>query len=95
MTSSSGSTTLAAASAPPTSPFTVSQWQELEHQALIYKYLIAGLPVPPDLVLPIQNSFRMSSPFFHHSSRKYPLFLLIGLGLSSNLVDHEGGILMG
>ncbi|WCJ27755.1 Growth-regulating factor 4 [Euphorbia peplus] len=51
------------------SPFTVSQWQELEHQALIFKYMMAGLPVPPDLVLPIQKSFdSISHRFFHHPS---------------------------
>ncbi|XP_010528592.1 PREDICTED: growth-regulating factor 3-like isoform X2 [Tarenaya hassleriana] len=49
--------------------FTVSQWQELEHQALIFKYIIAGLPVPPDLVLPIQKSFEnISHRFFTHPS---------------------------
>ncbi|KAA8533444.1 hypothetical protein F0562_031122 [Nyssa sinensis] len=54
------------------SPFTVSQWQELEHQALIFKYLMAGLPVPPDLVLPIQKSFEsMSARFFHHPTMGY------------------------
>ncbi|KAK7405939.1 hypothetical protein VNO78_07551 [Psophocarpus tetragonolobus] len=48
-------------------PFTMSQWQELEHQALIYKYMVAGLPVPPDLVIPIQNSFHsISQNFLHH-----------------------------
>ncbi|KAJ9678399.1 hypothetical protein PVL29_020546 [Vitis rotundifolia] len=57
------------------SPFTVSQWQELEHQALIFKYLMAGLPVPPDLVLPIQKSFEsMSSRFFHHPTMGYCSF---------------------
>lgn len=51
------------------SPFTVSQWQELEHQALIFKYMMAGMPVPPDLVLPIQKSFdSISQRFFHPSS---------------------------
>ncbi|KAL6606830.1 hypothetical protein ACP70R_042483 [Stipagrostis hirtigluma subsp. patula] len=34
--------------------FTASQWQELEHQALIYKYMASGAPVPHDLVLPIR-----------------------------------------
>jgi hypothetical protein len=53
------------------SPFTVSQWQELEHQALIYKYMVAGLPVPLDLVLPIQRSFEsISHRFFHHPTSK-------------------------
>jgi hypothetical protein len=51
--------------------FTASQWQELEHQALIFKYLVAGLPVPPDLVLPIQKSFEsISHRFFHHPTSK-------------------------
>lgn len=50
-------------------PFTAVQWQELEHQAMIYKYLVAGLPVPPDLVLPIRRSFdALSARFFHHPS---------------------------
>ena len=53
------------------SPFTVLQWQELEHQALILKYMMAGLPVPPDLVLPIQKSFgSISHRFFHHPTSK-------------------------
>ncbi|WOL18290.1 hypothetical protein Cni_G27083 [Canna indica] len=39
------------------SHFTPAQWQELEHQALIYKYLMAGVPVPPELLIPIQRSF--------------------------------------
>jgi hypothetical protein len=58
------------------SPFTVSQWQELEHQALIYKYMVAGLPVPPDLVLPIQRSFEsISHRFFHHPASKPALYI--------------------
>ncbi|GMI78945.1 hypothetical protein HRI_001563800 [Hibiscus trionum] len=57
------------------SPFTVSQYQELEHQALIFKYMMAGLPVPPDLVLPIQKSFdSISHRFFHHSTMGYCSF---------------------
>ncbi|KAH6783489.1 hypothetical protein C2S52_008448 [Perilla frutescens var. hirtella] len=53
-------------------PFTAVQWQELEHQAMIYKYLVAGLPVPPDLVLPIRRSFdALSARFFHHPSLGY------------------------
>ncbi|KAK8966964.1 Growth-regulating factor 1 [Platanthera guangdongensis] len=38
-------------------PFTASQWQELEHQALIFKYMASGLPIPPDLIAPIRRSF--------------------------------------
>ncbi|XP_022872637.1 growth-regulating factor 4-like isoform X1 [Olea europaea var. sylvestris] len=50
-------------------PFTAVQWQELEHQAMIYKYLVAGLPVPPDLVIPIRHSLEaLSARFFPHPS---------------------------
>ncbi|XP_059306556.1 growth-regulating factor 4-like isoform X1 [Lycium ferocissimum] len=53
-------------------PFTAVQWQELEHQAMIYKYLVAGLPVPPDLVAPIRRSFNaISARFFNHPSLGY------------------------
>lgn len=57
--------------------FTAAQWAELEQQALIYKYLMAGVPVPPDLLLPVRPgphsaaaafSFATpaASPFYHH-----------------------------
>ncbi|KAK1306506.1 Growth-regulating factor 4 [Acorus calamus] len=63
------STTASAAGVP---PFTASQWKELEHQALIFKYLMAGMPVPPDLLLPIRKSFEaMSARFFHHPTMGY------------------------
>ncbi|XP_071705536.1 growth-regulating factor 4-like [Rutidosis leptorrhynchoides] len=50
-------------------PFTAVQWQELEHQALIYKYMVAGVPVPSDLVLPIRRSLEaLSARFFNQSN---------------------------
>lgn len=36
-------------------PFTALQWKELERQAMIYKYMVASLPVPPDLLVPISS----------------------------------------
>ena len=52
-------------------PFTVSQWQELEHQALIFKYLKAGMTVPPELLAPIRKSFQLMPPkYVHHPTRK-------------------------
>ncbi|XP_020102017.1 growth-regulating factor 1-like isoform X3 [Ananas comosus] len=36
-------------------PFTESQWQELELQALIFKYISSGLPIPSDLIFYINN----------------------------------------
>ncbi|KAG4959624.1 Growth-regulating factor 4 [Glycine soja] len=37
--------------------FSFAQWQELELQALIFRYMLAGAPVPPELLLPIKKSF--------------------------------------
>ncbi|XP_068635573.1 growth-regulating factor 4-like [Aristolochia californica] len=54
-------------------PFTASQWQELEEQALIFKYMMAGIPVPPDLLLPIRRSLE-SARFFHHPGIGYCSF---------------------
>ncbi|KAH0459798.1 hypothetical protein IEQ34_010461 [Dendrobium chrysotoxum] len=42
-------------------PFTASQWQELEHQALIFKYMASGIPIPHDLIVPIRRSFLLDS----------------------------------
>ncbi|KAF5815657.1 putative transcription factor interactor and regulator C3H-WRC/GRF family [Helianthus annuus] len=62
----SGSTTVAAGTGY-RPPFTPVQWQELEHQALIYKYLVAGVPVPYDLVVPIRRSLEaLSATFFNN-----------------------------
>ncbi|KAB2626199.1 GRF domain class transcription factor [Pyrus ussuriensis x Pyrus communis] len=49
--------------------FTVAQWAEMENQALIFKYLKAGLPVPSELLAPIRTSFNLISPNF---LRHYP-----------------------
>ncbi|KAE8710439.1 Growth-regulating factor 5 [Hibiscus syriacus] len=38
-------------------PFTATQWEELEHQALIFKYMVSGIPIPPDLIFTIKRSF--------------------------------------
>ncbi|XP_073155319.1 growth-regulating factor 1-like isoform X2 [Henckelia pumila] len=37
-------------------PFTPSQWLELEHQALIYKHIVANVPVPSNLLVPLKRS---------------------------------------
>lgn len=59
--------------------FTLAQWQELEHQALIFKYLKAGIPVPPDLLVPIKRSFQLMSPSLFHqpTSCTVPIFILL------------------
>ncbi|KAK4744675.1 hypothetical protein SAY87_010987 [Trapa incisa] len=56
-------------------PFTTAQWQELEHQALIFKYLKAGLQVPPDLLAPIHRSLEsMSARFLQYPTLGYYSF---------------------
>eukprot|EP00257_Ricinus_communis_P017857 XP_015576401.1 growth-regulating factor 1-like [Ricinus communis] len=37
-------------------PFTPSQWMELEHQALIYKYITANVSIPSNLLIPIRKA---------------------------------------
>ncbi|MQL77365.1 hypothetical protein Taro_009781 [Colocasia esculenta] len=54
--------------------FTASQWQELEHQALIFKYLVAGIPVPPELLLPIRRSLESTATRFYHPPMGYCSF---------------------
>ncbi|XP_012077032.1 growth-regulating factor 1 isoform X2 [Jatropha curcas] len=49
-------------------PFTASQWQELEHQALIFKYMVSGIPIPSDLLFTIKRSC-LDSPL---SSKLFP-----------------------
>ncbi|KAG8093269.1 hypothetical protein GUJ93_ZPchr0012g20495 [Zizania palustris] len=48
-------------------PFTPTQWMELEHQALIYKHIVANAPVPAGLLLPIRRSLH-PHVFPHFSS---------------------------
>ncbi|RAL51499.1 hypothetical protein DM860_011001 [Cuscuta australis] len=37
-------------------PFTWAQWKELERQAMVYKYMMASVPVPPELLLAISSN---------------------------------------
>ncbi|KAG4931538.1 hypothetical protein AAZX31_17G220100 [Glycine max] len=52
----SGSISMHGALASVRGPFTPSQWMELEHQALIYKYITANVPVPTHLLIPIRKA---------------------------------------
>ncbi|KAK9713336.1 hypothetical protein RND81_06G020500 [Saponaria officinalis] len=36
-------------------PFTANQRQELERQTVIYKYMMASMPVPPELIIPLSK----------------------------------------
>jgi hypothetical protein len=60
----------------PVVPFTPAQYQELEQQALIYKYLVAGVPVPPDLVVPIRRGLdSLATRFYGQPTRTYGISL--------------------
>jgi QLQ len=68
-------------------PFTAAQWQELETQALIFKYFVAGVQVPPDLLMAVRTSFEaMAAARYYHHSRKPSvisfIYLLFFLSLS-------------
>ncbi|XP_073015604.1 growth-regulating factor 5-like isoform X1 [Primulina eburnea] len=57
-----------------TFPFTAVQWQELEHQALVFKYMVSGLPIPPDLLFAIRRSLDPSvnaSKFLLHQPQHF------------------------
>ncbi|KAK6244568.1 hypothetical protein QUC31_010977 [Theobroma cacao] len=52
--------------------FSLAQWQELELQALIYRYMLAGATVPPELLQPIKKSLLHSPAYFlHHPLQHY------------------------
>ncbi|XP_044485540.1 growth-regulating factor 5-like [Mangifera indica] len=42
------------------SPFTPTQRQELELQALIFKYMVSGVPIPPELIYSVKRSLDSS-----------------------------------
>ncbi|XP_028784770.1 growth-regulating factor 3 isoform X2 [Neltuma alba] len=44
--------------------FSLAQWQELELQALIFRYMLAGAAVPPELLHPIKKSLLQSPSYF-------------------------------
>ncbi|XP_022147552.1 growth-regulating factor 6 isoform X3 [Momordica charantia] len=73
-------------------PFTSAQWQELEHQALIFKYMVSGIPIPPDLLFSIKRSTLDSSftskLFPHHPQHVGWNYLQMSLGRK---IDPEPG----
>ncbi|KAJ7553646.1 hypothetical protein O6H91_06G106800 [Diphasiastrum complanatum] len=67
--------------------FTAAQWAELEHQALIYKYIMHGSSVPAELLHPIRRSVAAMSGMPHNLISGWGGFQLGG---ASN-VDPEPG----
>lgn len=54
------------------SHFSLAQWQELELQALIFRYMLAGAAVPQELLQPIKKSLMHNPYFLHHPLQHYP-----------------------
>lgn len=69
--------------------FTIFQLQELQLQALIYKYIEAGLPVPHHLLLPIWKSV---ANVFGGLNDRVPLGYTSFLGPSPLSWDHRMGM---
>ncbi|XP_041006015.1 growth-regulating factor 6-like isoform X2 [Juglans microcarpa x Juglans regia] len=73
--------------------FTASQWQELEHQALIFKYMASGIPIPPDLLFTIKRSCfdsPLSSKLFSHQPLQHISWNYLQMGLGRK-IDPEPG----
>ena len=60
-------------------PFTATQWQELERQAMAYKYMMASVPVPPQLLIPFTKS--PSNVAHSHSNCKNLIILVFFLSI--------------
>ncbi|XP_058740789.1 growth-regulating factor 3 isoform X2 [Vicia villosa] len=75
------------------SHFSLSQWQELELQALIFRYMLVGASVPPELLQPIKKSLLHSSPYFlHHPLQHYHPTALLQTGYwGRGAMDPEPG----
>ncbi|XP_027915132.1 growth-regulating factor 3 [Vigna unguiculata] len=72
--------------------FSLSQWQELELQALIFRYMLAGAAVPPELLQPIKKSLLHSPHYFlHHPLQHYQPALLQSGYWGRGAMDPEPG----
>ncbi|KAI3869281.1 hypothetical protein MKW92_010617 [Papaver armeniacum] len=73
-------------------PFTPLQWQELETQALIFKHMVSGIPIPAELLFPLKfhtSSSLISSKLFLPSDPQIPwTYYHMGLGRK---IDPEPG----
>nr|XP_043629226.1 growth-regulating factor 8 isoform X1 [Erigeron canadensis] len=52
--------------------FTANQWQELERQTMIYKYIRASMPIPPQLLLPLSTQSNRVSTGLRFSNGSDP-----------------------
>ncbi|XP_010243928.1 PREDICTED: growth-regulating factor 3 [Nelumbo nucifera] len=75
--------------------FSLAQWQELELQALIFKYMLAGAAVPPELLQPIKKSLLSSSACYlqypYQQYQHYQPSMLQSGYWGRSVVDSEPG----
>ncbi|KAL2933634.1 Growth-regulating factor 4 [Bienertia sinuspersici] len=74
--------------------FSLTQWQELELQALIYRHMVAGASVPPELLQLVKKSLLASSPYYlhHYSPHFQPTAALLQAGYwGKGAMDPEPG----
>ncbi|XP_061340316.1 growth-regulating factor 3 [Gastrolobium bilobum] len=72
--------------------FSLAQWQELELQALIFRYMLAGTAVPHELLQPIKKSLLHSPSYFlHHPLQHYQPALLQSGYWGRGAMDPEPG----
>ncbi|KAL8505051.1 hypothetical protein ACS0TY_016309 [Phlomoides rotata] len=57
--------------------FSISQWQELELQALIFRHMISGADVPPELLHLVKKSV-INSPYYQYFPHFQPSLLQSG-----------------
>lgn len=69
-------------------PFTNAQWKELERQAMIYKYMMNAVPVPPELLIP--SSRTSSDPAASHAPCNDPFKSFLTFVLQSLLTFMMG-----
>uniref|UniRef100_A0A7N0V008 Growth-regulating factor n=2 Tax=Kalanchoe fedtschenkoi TaxID=63787 RepID=A0A7N0V008_KALFE len=71
-------------------PFSASQWQELGEQALIFKHMASGVPVPPDLLFTIRRSLDSNKLFAHPAAAPHIGWNGFEMGLGRK-IDQEPG----
>ena len=73
-------------------PFTTGQWAELEHQALIFKYMMANVSVPQELLNPIRKSVAtMNGLAGHHANNCKSIFMHYLISHSVQPATHNAG----
>ncbi|CAI9766880.1 unnamed protein product [Fraxinus pennsylvanica] len=71
-------------------PFTPSQWMELDHQALIYKYILAHVAIPSNLIMPLLRSLYPYATSGSYASNVYQAARIPSIGGVGGLMERNG-----